>query len=106
MQSYNTTFTATVKDAYKAERLRAFWRGVLPPLVSDTVVRTISFSICQRPKYTVMVSAPDVLLQLYRLTKLHEQLAGKILQEDWGCLLLRLTLNRYQFEVNTMLLST
>lgn len=26
MQSYNTTFSATAKDAYKAEGLRAFWR--------------------------------------------------------------------------------
>jgi hypothetical protein len=43
VQSYNTTFTTTVKDAYKAEGLRVFWRSVLPPLVSFTVVRTINF---------------------------------------------------------------
>ena len=106
MQSYNTTFTATVKDAYKAEGLRAFWRGVRPLLGSVAVVRAISFSICQRPKNTVMVSARHVLLQLYRLTKRHEQLDDKILQEDWGCLLFRLTSHQYQFKVNTSLLST
>lgn len=51
MQSYETTFVATVKDAYKAEGLRSFWRGVGPPMISVTVVRTISFSIYQKAKY-------------------------------------------------------
>lgn len=51
MQSYEAGFLHTVKDAYKAEGLRAFWRGVGPPLVSVTLVRTISFSIYQRAKY-------------------------------------------------------
>jgi hypothetical protein len=51
MQSYETPFLHTVKDAYKAEGIRAFWRGVGPPLVSVTLVRTISFSIYQRAKY-------------------------------------------------------
>lgn len=51
MQSYEAGFLHTVKDAYKAEGIRAFWRGVGPPLVSVTLVRTISFSIYQRAKY-------------------------------------------------------
>ena len=51
MQSYETPFLHTVKDAYKAEGIRAFWRGVGPPLLSVTLVRTISFSIYQRAKY-------------------------------------------------------
>lgn len=51
MQSYETQFLHTVKDAYKAEGIKAFWRGVGPPLVSVTLVRTISFSIYQRAKY-------------------------------------------------------
>lgn len=51
MQSYETGFMHTIKDAYKAEGLRAFWRGVGPPLISVTVVRTISFSLYQRAKY-------------------------------------------------------
>ena len=51
MQSYETGFLHTVKDAYKAEGIRAFWRGVGPPLVSVTLVRTISFSMYQRAKY-------------------------------------------------------
>ena len=51
MQSYETGFLHTVKDAYKAEGIRAFWRGVGPPLISVTLVRTISFSIYQRAKY-------------------------------------------------------
>jgi solute carrier family 25 carnitine/acylcarnitine transporter 20/29 len=119
MQSYNTTFTATVKDAYKAEGLRAFWRGVLPPLVSVTVVRTISFSIYQRAKYTAddgikrltgksplaLANAANSYPSIYtlgcfgsagavagavitliscpfELTKLNEQLAGKILRDS------------------------
>ena len=51
MQSYETNFIHTMKDAYRAEGIRAFWRGVGPPLVSVTLVRTISFSIYQRAKY-------------------------------------------------------
>lgn len=51
MQSYETGFMHTIKDAYRAEGLRAFWRGVGPPLISVTVVRTISFSLYQRAKY-------------------------------------------------------
>ncbi|KAK5171435.1 uncharacterized protein LTR77_004579 [Saxophila tyrrhenica] len=51
MQSYETTFVHTVKDAYRAEGIRAFWRGVGPPLASVTLVRTVSFSIYQRAKY-------------------------------------------------------
>lgn len=53
MQSYETTFMHTIKDAYKAEGIRAFWRGVGPPLVSVTLVRTVSFSIYQRAKYAM-----------------------------------------------------
>lgn len=51
MQSYETGFVHTIKDAYRAEGLRAFWRGVTPPLISVTVVRTISFSLYQKAKY-------------------------------------------------------
>ncbi|KAF2480005.1 mitochondrial carrier domain-containing protein [Neohortaea acidophila] len=51
MQSYETGFLHTVKDAYRAEGLRAFWRGVTPPVISVTLVRTISFSVYQRAKY-------------------------------------------------------
>merc|ERR1711939_898665 len=53
MQSYKTGFVGTVKDAYKAEGIRAFWRGVGPPMISVTVVRTISFSIYQQVKYSM-----------------------------------------------------
>ena len=52
MQSYETNFVHTIRDAYRAEGIRAFWRGVMPPLISVTLVRTISFSIYQRAKYT------------------------------------------------------
>lgn len=118
MQSYETTFTATVKDAYKAEGLRAFWRGVGPPMISVTVVRTISFSLYQRAKYSIdrsitqltgksplaVANAPNSYPDLYtlacfggagatagavittiscpfELTKLNEQLAGKMVRE-------------------------
>lgn len=51
MQSYETDLKHTVQDAYRAEGIRAFWRGVMPPLVSVMLVRTISFSVYQRAKY-------------------------------------------------------
>lgn len=118
MQSYNTSFGAVISDTYKAEGLRAFWRGVLPPMISVTVVRTISFSIYQRAKYAsddaikkmtgksplAMANEANSYPNLYtlacfgsagavsgaiitlvscpfELTKLHEQLAGKVLRD-------------------------
>ena len=53
MQSYNTKFWPTMIDAYKTEGIRTFWRGVFPPLVSITIVRTISFTLYQKSKYTL-----------------------------------------------------
>ena len=118
MQSYGTSFTHTIKDAYKAEGLRAFWRGVGPPVVSVTIVRTISFSLYQRMKYILddkittvtghsplaIANAPGSYPNAYtlacfgmagaasgalittlscpfELTKLNEQLAGKVARE-------------------------
>lgn len=118
MQSYETGFLATVKDAYHGEGLRAFWRGVGPPLVSVTVVRTISFSLYQKVKYAIdrsitqmtgesplkIANAPGsyptpstmftfgmagaaagaVITTIscpFELTKLNEQLAGKMARE-------------------------
>lgn len=119
MQSYGQGFTVTVKDAYKAEGLRAFWRGVGPPMVSVTVVRTLSFSMYQKSKYFLdrsilgmtgksplaIANAPGsypnaytlacfggagamagafitVLSCPFELTKLNEQLAGKMAREE------------------------
>lgn len=118
MQSYNTTFVGTIKDAYKAEGFRTLWRGVIPPMISVTVVRTISFSIYQRAKYAsddgikrmtgksplAMANAANSYPNFYtlacfgsagalsgavitmvscpfELTKLNEQLAGKVLRD-------------------------
>jgi hypothetical protein len=118
MQSYESGFLATIKDAYRAEGLRAFWRGVGPPMVSVTVVRTISFSLYQKTKYAidrtltemtgtsplVVANAPGswptpatmitfggagavagaVITTIscpFELTKLNEQLAGKVARE-------------------------
>lgn len=118
MQSYETSFTSTVKDAYKAEGLRAFWRGVGPPMLSVTVVRTMSFTIYQKVKYFLdreitqvtgqsplaIANAPGshptahtlacfggagaaagaaitTLSCPFELTKLNEQLAGKVARE-------------------------
>jgi len=47
MQTYHGTALGTMKDAYKAEGILAFWRGVGPPLISATVVRTFSMSVYQ-----------------------------------------------------------
>ncbi|KAK3671847.1 hypothetical protein LTR78_008213 [Recurvomyces mirabilis] len=118
MQSYQAGFMHTIKDAYRAEGLRAFWRGVGPPLISVTTVRTISFSIYQKAKYfldksitkatghspLVIANAPGSYPNIYtmscfglagaasgavittlscpfELTKLSEQLAGKVARE-------------------------
>ena len=118
MQSYEAGFLATIKDAYRAEGFRAFWRGVGPPMISVTVVRTISFSLYQKAKYAydrfvtdmtgksplVIANAPGsypTLLTMscfgaagatagavittiscpFELTKLNEQLAGKMARE-------------------------
>ena len=51
MQSYETSLIHTIKDAYKAEGLRAFWRGSIPPLVSITMVKTINFSFYDKAKH-------------------------------------------------------
>ena len=53
MQSYDTKFVHTITDTYRAEGIRAFWRGVGAPLISVTTVRTISFSIYQKVKYAI-----------------------------------------------------
>ncbi|KAI4731943.1 hypothetical protein E4T49_00212 [Aureobasidium sp. EXF-10728] len=53
MQSYDTRFLATVKDAYHVEGLRGFWRGVGTPMASVTLVRTISFGLYQRSKHVI-----------------------------------------------------
>jgi len=64
------SFLACVKHTYKTEHLNGFWRGktstffplrvdakvrntgVVAPLASITLVRTVSFSIYQKAKYT------------------------------------------------------
>ncbi|OLN95369.1 putative mitochondrial carrier C29A3.11c [Colletotrichum chlorophyti] len=53
MQTYRYEgFLDCVKHTYRTEKLRGFFRGVLAPMASVTLVRTISFSIYQRAKYT------------------------------------------------------
>jgi len=45
-------FIDCVSTTYKTEGMRGFFRGVTAPLASVTLVRTVSFSIYQRSKYT------------------------------------------------------
>ncbi|EPE27332.1 Mitochondrial carrier [Glarea lozoyensis ATCC 20868] len=53
MQTYKyNSFADCVRHTYQTERLRGFFRGVLAPMASVTLVRTISFSVYQRSKYT------------------------------------------------------
>ena len=53
MQAYKfNSFTDCVQHTYRTEGLHGFWRGVFSPLLSITLVRTVSFSIYQRAKYT------------------------------------------------------
>ncbi|CZT06340.1 related to CARNITINE/ACYLCARNITINE TRANSLOCASE [Rhynchosporium graminicola] len=53
MQTYNHgSFIDCVRYTYKTEGYRGFLRGVMAPMASVTLVRTISFSMYQRSKYT------------------------------------------------------
>ncbi|KZF25517.1 mitochondrial carrier [Xylona heveae TC161] len=53
MQAYKfDSLSDCLNHTYRTEGLRGFWRGVLAPLASITVVRTVSFSIYQKAKYT------------------------------------------------------
>ncbi|KAL2355715.1 mitochondrial carrier domain-containing protein [Cryomyces antarcticus] len=45
-------FLECVRNVYRKEGTHGFFRGVAAPLVSVTIVRTISFTIYQRAKYT------------------------------------------------------
>ncbi|KAF2635874.1 mitochondrial carrier [Massarina eburnea CBS 473.64] len=54
LQAYNfNSFTDCVRHTYKTEGFNGFWRGVWSPLASITLVRTVSFSIYQKSKYTL-----------------------------------------------------
>lgn len=53
MQTYKyNNFVDCVRHTYRTENIRGFFRGVTAPLASVTLVRTISFSVYQRSKYT------------------------------------------------------
>lgn len=53
MQTYKyDSFTDCVRHTYKTEKFHGFFRGVTAPMASVTLVRTISFSVYQRSKYT------------------------------------------------------
>ena len=53
MQTYNyDNFSDCVRHTYQTERFRGFFRGVTAPMASVTLVRTISFSVYQKSKYT------------------------------------------------------
>lgn len=53
MQTYKyRNFVDCVQHTYRTENIRGFFRGVAAPLASVTLVRTISFSVYQRSKYT------------------------------------------------------
>ncbi|KAL8938872.1 MAG: hypothetical protein Q9211_003008 [Gyalolechia sp. 1 TL-2023] len=53
MQAYRFNhFVDCVQHTYKTEGFKGFWRGCLAPMASVTLVRTVSFSIYQKAKYT------------------------------------------------------
>ncbi|RKF61442.1 putative mitochondrial carrier C29A3.11c [Golovinomyces cichoracearum] len=53
MQTYQYTgFADCVQHTFKTEGYQGFFRGVVAPLLSVTLVRTVSFSIYQRSKYS------------------------------------------------------
>ncbi|KAK2598113.1 hypothetical protein QQS21_005744 [Conoideocrella luteorostrata] len=52
MQTYQYNgFVDCVKHTYRTEHLAGFFRGVMAPMASITLVRTVSFSIYQRAKH-------------------------------------------------------
>jgi len=52
MQTYRYRgFLDCVRQTYKAEGIGGFWRGLTAPIISVTVVRTVSFSTYQKTKY-------------------------------------------------------
>ncbi|KAF2278078.1 mitochondrial carrier [Westerdykella ornata] len=54
LQAYKfNSFADCVRHTYKTEGFHGFWRGVWSPLASITLVRTVSFSIYQKSKYTL-----------------------------------------------------
>ncbi|KAL9046446.1 MAG: hypothetical protein Q9214_000720 [Letrouitia sp. 1 TL-2023] len=53
MQAYRFHhFIDCIQHTYKTEGFKGFWRGSLAPLASITLVRTVSFSIYQKAKYS------------------------------------------------------
>ncbi|KAF7533607.1 hypothetical protein G7Z17_g13483 [Cylindrodendrum hubeiense] len=53
MQTYQYQgFLDCVRHTYRTEKLGGFFRGVMAPMASITLVRTVSFSIYQRAKYS------------------------------------------------------
>lgn len=53
MQTYRYDgFLDCVRQTYQTEKFRGFFRGVTAPMASITLVRTVSFSIYQRSKYS------------------------------------------------------
>ena len=53
MQTYKyNNFTDCVRHTYQTEKYKGFFRGVTAPMASVTLVRTISFSVYQKSKYT------------------------------------------------------
>ncbi|KAI9657558.1 MAG: hypothetical protein M1831_004174 [Alyxoria varia] len=53
MQAYKfSSFLDCVRKTYYSEGYNGFWRGALAPMMSITLVRTISFSMYQKSKYT------------------------------------------------------
>ncbi|KAF1814596.1 mitochondrial carrier [Eremomyces bilateralis CBS 781.70] len=53
MQTYQfSSLLDCIQHTYRTEGFHGFWRGVWSPLASITLVRTLSFSIYQKAKYT------------------------------------------------------
>ncbi|KAL8652852.1 MAG: hypothetical protein Q9226_004087 [Calogaya cf. arnoldii] len=61
MQAYRFKhFADCVRHTYKTERFKGFWRGCVAPMASVTLVRTISFSIYQKAKYSYSAAIGQV----------------------------------------------
>ncbi|KAI9488005.1 glycoside hydrolase superfamily [Zychaea mexicana] len=87
------SITACVRQTYREEGVRGFFRGVLPPLVTVSIIKSISFSVYEETKSFCKSRFPylkrdelgpvmsiSTLGGAFELVKIHKQLEFLLLQ--------------------------
>ncbi|KAI8367535.1 mitochondrial carrier domain-containing protein [Radiomyces spectabilis] len=57
------SITACVKQTYKEEGIRGFFRGVIPPLITVSIIKSVSFSVYEQTKAWGKKMYPETLNQ-------------------------------------------